>query len=376
MSTIRFLKVILLVAMFILLAHPSHGIGDTIPQETIPSIKLSLPWRTVVMVGDSILANRSPDEFDAVGIDPTTAPPLLTVRNVARRLYDSLDGEKANYYRYDSGRFGEIGTWKKATIDNYPAYWSDNFGRRLETSYTNQIGASVTFVAPAGKSSLLIRKTKVGGLASLAINGTLHQIDFRTENKNDNNETEIFAHIDFDLARETQATLTLITSGEMAYWGLEVYEGKPVRVLNLARGGHNLDELYGFFDADISPHLSTGALFLVQVPMMNIINDGWGDEHIRSSIRRYFLRLENENTYAILPNYRTRYTGNEWRRYSIALDELEKMSIPIIDMRNLSTIHNTVDGSHLNDAGANSYLTTIAKELSKINQVYFPFIAE
>lgn len=382
--------------------------------------KLSVPFTkpsTITLIGDSLFEHRVNTEFSDEGINVLTSPPGLTVWNAAYRLWKALPGKKATYRRFDyPGFFTETGFWKTGSATSspvYPAYWSDNFGRQTETRYSQNSTSTVSFTIPPGNFSLIYRTDRVGGMAQITTSDNVsvqgggtangYQIDMLSTNAYANNATEFYAHADFVAHEPATLTLSNYSAGDIMYWGIEMYEDfPPVRVLNMARAGHNLDEIYSFRDTDIVAKMTETDLFLLEIPMLNIINDGWTTGHIETSMATMFSLLSGKKVVGIIPHYRASYySGNDLITgadiyYDAAAAKFVSSNIPYIDMRAevLSFVKNsafdtiedallaggkrgptlTVDGSHGNDLMAQIWASAILKNISFVDTPSIPFV--
>lgn len=373
---------------------------------------------SVALIGDSLFEHRVNTEFSAEGIDPTTSPPALTAWNAAYRLWRSIPGEKATYRRFDyPGFFTETGLWKTGSPTStpvYPTYWSDNFGRQVETRYSQNSSSTVSFTVPPGRFSLIYRTNRVGGVAVITTSDSVdlqsggtannYHIDMLAPNIYTNNATEFYAHADFVANEPATLTMANYSSGDLMYWGIEMYQGSaPTRLMNMARAGHNFDELYSFRDMDIVPKLAETDLWIVEAPMLNIINDGWTVSHIQDSLDDMVALLAGKQVVGVIPHYRASYySGNDLITasdvyYDAAAAQFTANGIPYVDMRDavltyvrendFDTIEDallagdkrgptlTVDGSHNNDRMAQLWADEILKAISFVDMPASPFVA-
>ena len=373
---------------------------------------------SVMLIGDSLFEHRVNTEFSDEGIDPTTAPPALDVWNAARRLWQSIPGEKATYRRFDyPGFFTETGLWKTASQTSspvYPAYWSDNFGRQVDTRYSQNSTSTVSWTVPPGRFSLIYRTDKVGGVAVITTTDDVelpgggsannYHIDMLSPNIYSNNATEFYAHKEFIANEPATLTMANYSAGDLMYWGIEMYQGvAPMRLMNMARAGHNFDELYSFRDMDIVPKLAETDLFIVEAPMLNIINDGWTVSHIQTALDSMVALLAGKQVVGLIPHYRASYySGNDLITgsdvyYDAAAAQFTANGIPYVDMRDavLSYVREndfatieaaltaggkrgptlTVDGSHGNDKMAQLWADEILKAIAFVDMPSVPFEA-
>ena len=373
---------------------------------------------SVMLIGDSLFEHRVNTEFSDEGINPTTSPPALTVWNAAYRLWRSIPGEKATYRRFDyPGFFTETGFWRTGSSTStpaYPGYWSDNFGRQVETRYCQTSAGTVSFTVPPGRFSLIYRTDIVGGVAVITTTDDVelpgggsannYHIDMLSPNIYSNNATEFYAHKEFIANEPATLTMANYSAGDLMYWGIEMYQGEsPVRLINMARAGHNFDELYSFRDMDIVPKLTETDLFILEAPMLNIINDGWTVSHIQDAVDDWAALLAGKPVVGLIPHYRASYySGNDLITgsdvyYEAAAAQFTANGIPYVDMRDavleyvrangFDTIEDallagdkrgptlTIDGSHGNDKMAQLWADEILKAIAFVDVPANHFVA-
>lgn len=154
---------------------------------------------------------------------------------------------------------------------------------------------------------------------------------------------------------------------------------------------------------DIVPKLTETDLFILEAPMLNIINDGWTVSHIQDAVDDWAALLAGKPVVGLIPHYRASYySGNDLITgsdvyYDAAAAQFTANGIPYVDMRDavleyvrangFDTIEDallagdkrgptlTIDGSHGNDKMAQLWADEILKAIAFVDVPANHFVA-
>lgn len=357
------------------------------------------PANEYVIVGDSVFSS-----FDARIVsaheDAQHRPNAATTNNIISQFYDKLPGQKATYHRLDASEIALTGKWN---VKNPAVFGMDTF------AMVGNVGSSFVFTATKSTVRLIYWRTGTEGTLEVTsacvqsagdVGGTIPPqcTDYHALSTQSDLSIE---YTEYNLAVIPGERVTVnVSTGSAFVWGVIELEENDITVTNLSRGGHNFDELYFYADADINSRLNRGKTFIVQVPLMNMINDKWTALHIMESSLRYFNALAGEDVIVVIPNYRAKYMVGDVPEQAVA-DAYNTVKViaqnynyKIVDMRDFvsdfahekgitieqaltgSGVHGdtlTADGSHPNDLGSDYFSTRLLEAIQE--SYFFPVIS-
>lgn len=253
-----------------------------------------------VVVGDSVFSSfdgRIVSQRD----DSWHRPNALTSNNTISLFYDKLPGTKADYYRADSDQIVRSGTWQTSTM---PIFGMDAF------SLLAKNGDSFVFTPSKPIVRLAYWRTSLKGQIAITIPCGRGQTvpGMCVEHKSvDTQSHEQIEYTEYEFEVIPDEDIRILVTGSAHIWGVINLSYGDMTATNLARGGHNFDELYTYAYADIGARLGKYKTFIIQAPLMNMINDGQSIAYAIESTRRYLSLLTNENTIVVIPYYRAKY---------------------------------------------------------------------
>ena len=250
----------------------------------------------ILMLGDSLFARET--HTNLLDVIPSENPPSLVTKNIGAYLHEYIQGQKPIYSRYDkSGVFTEVGTWTETTADTS---WDDNLDRPLHTKKTTSANASIQFATSKpyfnlidridvnGSNSLTVAITGGNGRVLARVENTTNWVEANgfqfSQNKTDNGSigngfgnSRYQRRIEFKKVGAGVGTSDTITitkpnnASTFMYWGIEeIEENKPyTRILNMARGGHKLDQLATYIEDDVFARNPT--LVILEIPLLNMV---------------------------------------------------------------------------------------------------------
>lgn len=250
----------------------------------------------IIMVGDSLFARES--HTSILDVVPSENPPSLVTKNIGAYINEYIQGLKPLYSRYDkAGIFTEVGGFTETTTD---ATWDDNGDRPVHTKLSTDANASIEFTtskpyfnfidrienagSPVNTVSITggngrVEARKEGDVLWLEANGftfSQDKADFGGTGSGYGN-TRYARRIEFKKVGAgigANDTITISKGNDatrLLYWGIEEIESnKPyTRVINVARGGHKLDQLSSYIEDDIYARNPT--LIILEIPLLNMI---------------------------------------------------------------------------------------------------------
>lgn len=294
----------------------------------------------VVMIGDSLFARQTHTSLKDVV--PSEAPPSLTTKNIGSYLNQYLQGQKPLYSRYDKASvFTEVGTW--STLTSFSS-WDDNGDRPIETRRTTSSGASVQFttdkpyfnlvdrIDSAGESSVSVSVSGGNGRVQVRLEGSVAWNEANgfvfSQNKTDFGGTGSgFGNTRYQRRVEFRKVgsgvgsddTILISKGAnssaLMYWGIEeIEQNKPYsRIINLARGGHRLDDLESYIEDDI--YSRSPSLVVLEIPLLNMIASNNTIEYSVNQLQDFVWgdRAGNLNSNSL------KNRSNDWQDFSVLL---------------------------------------------------------
>lgn len=326
--------------------------------------------KNIIFIGDSITYNATEN-------GDWSNPPGVSPGSWIYEMWKDSSDEKPLYYRYDSGIFLQSGGWIEATYGNYPKWWSDYYGRRVNAMYSSGANSNVKFAVDPGEYSFIYRTVVNGGVGRLQslpsviflcdahLNATIPAknecaIDYRSNGFNNN--TEYWKTVDFTVLEKSEITLS--GSGTITYCGIERRsENSGYRFVNAARAGHNVSELSAFFETDVLPYADENSVIVWQLPLINEISDQRTLTQMYGAIAAYrqmLLSTGAKNIFVIVPHYRDSYGGGDSvlyngytaaKIYDFAKSQIASYGVPVLDMREIIADGMTYDGTHYNGVG-------------------------
>ena len=310
----------------------------------------------IVVYGDSLSVRATNNtEFD----NPKNRPPLCSHRNFASAVWDKLKWGWEKFYRYDTDRFTEVGSF--VTVLPNPtdtpsqgissAQWDDFVRREGYTRMFSGSGtASVTFnmidstVDKEGCLDFIYRTDLQGAqICTVSVaegNGRLKVWDKATDaymeangytfsmrhdavstyrGNTKFNERLIFKAVvdDFD-SRNRAKTITITktdtSDSRFMYWGIQTStERYMMRIVSAGRGGLALPTLLPFIDDDVYDH--NPDLIVHEVPINGGINivGNQPATHWRDQWNTWF--FDTSNAKSIKSNSKLTEESGYWSKY-------------------------------------------------------------
>jgi hypothetical protein len=219
------------------------------------------------IVGNSIMANYYggviPSYYDEG--EEGERPPRLTTNNIARRIYDTLFSlaptfNKAFYRRIDHVNWSLTGSWTDTTGSGVltPAYTAS--GYETNYSYTATASATAEINIPDGYENAAIIYHKAKGYygatyddsvyvqlnsGSIAAYGDTIINTFR--NTQANFPDGLYQITEYNNLPSGANTITITkdnNTDNLVMWGIAYWTGKTIMVLNYARGGRSMYEMW------------------------------------------------------------------------------------------------------------------------------------
>ena len=211
--------------------------------------KYDKPLTKILVLGDSLMANYiggavPPEVYEG----DTNSPIRLKINNIARRLYDLLSWNKAQWFRLNSSQWTKSGTW--STVNNttifepvYPTeYYHEN-----STS-----GAYVEITVPDGMENFAFVYQEQSGYSPLTITlngGDISSYGQSVINPNvsgighTGNPYAVSEYIGLPAGTNVIRITRDATTSTSRIWGGFYWTGNTMMVINASHGGHTLNDL-------------------------------------------------------------------------------------------------------------------------------------
>ena len=299
-------------------------------------------FSTICMLGDSLFARET--HTDVGNVIPSENPPTLTTKNIGAYLNDYIQGQKPIYSRYDkTGTFTEVGTFTAITSD---ASWDDNGDRPVQTKVSTTASASVEFTTDKPYFNFIDRIDELGtDTVTIDVNTGDGRVEARLEggtswleanaftfSQNKSDYGGVDAGVGLGNTRyQRRVELRKIGTGigsndtikfskandstRLLYWGLEEIEkDKPyTKLINGARGGHRLDQLFYYVEDDIYSH--NPDLVIIEIPLLNMIDTDSTIDYNVNQVHDYIWgdRAGNNKAHSL------KNKSNNWNDFNVLL---------------------------------------------------------
>lgn len=227
---------------------------------------------TICVWGDSLMANPTGGDIPIALLETITRRPqrLSKSNTIARRIYDDFSWNKPNWRRLDDTDWTLTGTWTNIndTTLYEPVYDTEKYHRSI---FEN---SSATIIVPIGNEnfSLIYRTGVNSGIFEVFVNGT-SRIVIDTNKPTAGHTGNPYKRLDIsdlNISQNNEIKITRVNSNTnpIYIWGGFYWTGNTSIVVNVAHGGHTLQNL---IDQHIQDEVVDNKFdaFIMELTLMN-----------------------------------------------------------------------------------------------------------